>query len=596
MRRVPRATALLCLLAAGCAASTTELGSERAAVSSYLDSVAWSRKPPGLEPVDVPEFVAVTFDDNFVSGLGDVSGGMTWATTFLKPLQNQAGSGFAPSFDSAPVRTTFYDNCVYLQDDSVKKSWVIARQDGHEIANHTVNHPPGGAFTAQNWTDEIAPCTAALTNPASGVGIGVDDVRGFRSPYLAYSTALFGVLKAQGLWYDSSIQSCWGAADDGKSCAWPYTLDQGSPDALDLTAKFATPSVPMTSGLWEMTPSVLFVPPDELSTEYGFEPGLRQRVPSDMPAPSFYEAATGRIAPLDVTLFVDAGLAANEVLAILKYTLDLRLQGNRAPFIFIAHTHVYASNYGAAPKAPAASERQHAIEEFVHYALSKPVVRMRPVADVLAWMREPKPLTGVVTYVPPAAGGGSGGGAGSGGTGGVAGGSVSLGGVSGSSGGSTSALGGSPLAAGGATAALGDAAPASGASCACDVAGARASTLGGLLVSFVCVLTALARRRKMPDRNVKEGRSSGRLSSQLAEEAADPGSALELSARDAADGLHHRQLGRASAMPRRRYCDPRAGARRVCRTACQVTCHWGTRPRRRNHSIGLRSCARRRRE
>ncbi len=387
-----------------CASPDATLGEQPSSLATYSDSVPWSRKPPKLEPVDVPLFVAVTFDDNFVSGLGDVSGGMTWATTFFEPLRNPAGSGFSPTFDGLPVRTSFYDNCLYLQDDSTRKSWRVAYEDGHEIANHTLNHPHGGLFSAEAWKREIAPCTAALSNVESGVGVSVDDVRGFRAPYLEYGSHLFAALKGQGLWYDSSIQSCWGNADDGKACAWPYTFDQGSPDSVDLTAKFGNPTVPPTAGLWELTPSALFVPPDEVATEYGFEPGLRQRVPTDMPAPSFYEAATGRIAPLDVTLFVDAGLSAAEVLAILKYTLDLRLSGNRAPFVFIGHTHVYASNYGAAAKAPDASERQNALEDFVRYALSKPVVRLRPVADILTWMRHPEPLNGVVTARPATAG------------------------------------------------------------------------------------------------------------------------------------------------------------------------------------------------
>lgn len=371
----------------------------------------WSRNPPGLAPVDVPQFVAITFDDNFVSGLGDVSGGMTWATTFFEPLQNPAGSGVAPTFDGTQARTTFYGNCLYLQDELTRKSWATARQSGHELANHTVNHPNGGEFSQQSWLDEIVPCTEALKNPENGLGL--TEVRGFRAPFLAHSGALFGALVTAGLRYDSSIQSCWGTSDDGKSCAWPYTLDQGSPDAQDLLTRFGRPQVPPTAGVWEMTPSALFVPPDELASQYGFEPGLRQRVPTDLPPPSFYDAASGRVAPLDVTLFVDAGLSAAEVRAILKYSLDLRLGGNRAPFIFIAHSHVYASNYGAAPKAPSASERQGALEDFARYALSKSVVRMRPVADILSWVQQPRPLGGVVTV--PLGGGGAGGAGGDGG-------------------------------------------------------------------------------------------------------------------------------------------------------------------------------------
>jgi peptidoglycan/xylan/chitin deacetylase (PgdA/CDA1 family) len=480
----------------GCAAAREEAGAadaQRASLSAFGDNVAWSRKPPGLEPVDVPQFVAVTFDDNFVSGLGDVSGGMTWATTFFKSLQNPAGSGFLPTWDGAAVRTTFYVNCVYLQDDDTKKSWSTARQDGHEIANHTVNHPNGGAFTLQNWTDEIAPCTEALTNPEHGVGVTIDEVRGFRAPYLAYSSELFAALKAQGLWYDTSIQSCWNASDDGKSCAWPYTLDQGSPDAVDLAAKFATKAVPPATGLWELTPSALFIPPDELAAQYGFDPGLRQRVPTDMPAPSFYEPTTGRIAPLDVTLFVDAGLAPTEVLATLKYTLDLRLSGNRAPFVFIGHTHVYASSYGAAPKAPDSGARQHAIEDFIHYALTKPSVRMRPVADILTWMRHPEPLNGVVTALPSMGGAGAGGAsAGNTATNGGAG-----AGAGGASGGAAQAGSASPSVSGTGPEVT-EVSPDAACTCYSVGSGRSRSGSGALLVVGALALLGLARREKMP--------------------------------------------------------------------------------------------------
>lgn len=480
-------------LLAGCgqaAPTETPFAQQAEGLATYTDSRAWSRKPPMFEPQDVPQFVNVTFDDNFVSGLGDVSGGMTWATTFFGTLQNPAGSSYAPTFDGTPVRTTFYNNCVYLDDDGTRKSWITAREAGHEMANHTVNHPQGVMFGEQAWTDEIGPCTAALTNPDRGVGIGVDDVRGFRAPYLGYSGALFGVLKAQGLWYDTSVQSCWAAGDDGKNCAWPYTLDQGSSDGVDLTAKFQTPMVPPTSGLWEMTPTVLFVPPDELAAQYGFSAGLRGRIPTDMPTPSYYEASTGRIAPLDVTMFADAKMTPAETLATLKYTLDLHLQGNRAPFIFIAHTHVYASNWGAGPNAQSVEERQKVIEDFVHYALTKAEVRMRPVADMLKWMREPHPMNGVVTYVPPVGGAGAGGGAGmpSGGSAGAP-----SGGVGGASGGAGTPITGSS----GTTSGQGSD-DSNDKACACRAPGSNARAGSSSFTSLALIaLGLLAARRKM---------------------------------------------------------------------------------------------------
>jgi peptidoglycan/xylan/chitin deacetylase (PgdA/CDA1 family) len=481
----------LCTLAlcAGCASTKTEgsAGNEARALSSYMDAVAWSDQPPGLAPVDVPQFVAVTFDDNFVSGLGDPSGAMTWATDFFRSLNNPAGSAIAGTFDGAAVRTSFFNNCVYLEHENTRLAWTTAFEDGHEIANHTINHPHGGAFLEQNWTDEIGPCTAALSNAETGVGVSVDDVRGFRSPYLEYNEALFPALKGQGLEYDTSVSSCWADGDDGSSCAWPYTLDSGSLDAESMTAKFATPSVPAAPGLWEVTTSALFVPPDELATEYGFAPGLRQRIPTDMPAPSFYEASTGRIAPLDITLFVDAGMTATEVLATLEYTLDQRLAGNRAPFVFVAHTHVYASNYGAAANALDASERQAAIEDFIGYALSKSVVRMRPVKDILSWMREPVPLNGVVTM--PIDAGASGGSAGTGADAG-------LGGSAGAAGAAGMPAGGGSAGTTGVAGEAGAAAPSPSASgCSCGMVGHELRSWPALFVAGALAF-ALSRRRQ----------------------------------------------------------------------------------------------------
>jgi hypothetical protein len=458
---------------------------ERAALSPYTDVMAWSQQPPGLSPVDVPQFVAVTFDDNFNAGAVGPPGAMTWATKFFEPLKNPDGTGFAPTFDGAPARTSFYNNTQALGNPGVLQSWVKAREDGHELANHTQDHPNGALFTADDWTAQIVPCTQGLTNP-TGVGLPLDALKGFRSPFLAYSPALFGVLKAQGLWYDTSIQSCWGDGQDGKNCGWPHTLDQVSPDAADLAAKFKMPEVPVTTGLWEMSTSALFVPPDELATEYGFDSGLRGRIEAVEPkpgAPSYYEAATGRIAPLDITLFVDYDLSGPEVLAILKYTLDLRLEGNRAPFIFIAHSHVYATDWDQAPAAPMYRDRQGAIEEFVKYALSKPVVRMRPVADIMDWMREPMPLDGKVTM--PVTTAGAGGSAGTGGGGGP--------GVGGASAGST--MGGATAGVGSSTSAGSGSGGSSTDDGGCDCRTAPRRGLGSSWLALAALAGVLGRRR-----------------------------------------------------------------------------------------------------
>lgn len=438
-------SALLALIASsGCAVSPEHAAHARQALTV---SVPWSQKPPGdFQVAESPQFVAVTFDDNFVSGLGDVKGGMTFVTDLFKDKVNPAGNGTAGTFDGTPVRTTFFFTSLYIETDvGNRTAWKTAVTDGHEPANHTVHHSDGTEFAQTDWQGEIKGCLDELTSPDIGIGITASQVFGFRSPYLAYNPNLVPTLQQNMLGYDSSVQSGWQDDEDGTNCTWPYTLDNGSPDAAVVTTKFQRPGLSTNPGFWELPLPALIVPSDDIAPQYGITPGLRDRVPPSMPLPSFYEKSTGKIADLDITLFVDAGMTATEVLGILKYNLDLHLKGNRSPFIVVAHSHVYADNYTAAANALSVADRQNAISAFVDYALSKPEVRMRPLHDLVGWLSAPTPLNGVRLPPPPAGGAGGTSAAGAAGIAGAAGGaSGGSGGVNAGGAGSGGASAGSP--------------------------------------------------------------------------------------------------------------------------------------------------------
>jgi peptidoglycan/xylan/chitin deacetylase (PgdA/CDA1 family) len=366
-------------------------GMEKESVSQRSAALTRSSAPPGgLQPSQVPQLVAVTFDDNFNAE------GMDWATGFFRPLVNSSGSGNPGTFDGTPVRTTFPSNSVYLS--GMQASWQTAVNDGHEFANHTVDHSDGISFSVAQWNQEISNCTTALVGGLNGGGHS-PSITGFRSPYLHYDDNLFTALTNNSLIYDTSIMGCWADAENGTNCPWPYTLESGSPDADTIFNKWSGRNVvPVTAhpGLWELPVAVVFVPDDSLATQYGFPTGLRQRTQNLLGSaqnPNFFEQSTGKMVGMDITLLLDGKMSKAEALATLKYTLDLRLQGNRAPLVFVAHTHVYASNWdGNAPNASNTLDRRSIIEDFVNYALSKPEVRIRPLADVLAWMKTPVAL------------------------------------------------------------------------------------------------------------------------------------------------------------------------------------------------------------
>jgi hypothetical protein len=141
-------------------------------------------------------------------------------------------------------------------------------------------------------------------------------------------------------------------------------------------------------GLWQLPVHPVIVPPDDRCLEYGVPPGLRAKMKAHQ---SWFDEGSGKITGFDYNLWVQFRMTKAEFLATMKYTLDLRLQGNRAPLLFGAHTDYYSSKYTAVPNATL-QERQAAIAELVDYALSKPEVRVVPYASVLAWIRNPTAL------------------------------------------------------------------------------------------------------------------------------------------------------------------------------------------------------------
>ena len=75
---------------------------------NYSDNRAWSQSPPnGLAVSQVPQFVEIGFDDNFISGLGATTGGMTWILNFLRAKRKRLWL-FAPRAQILLVRIAYF--------------------------------------------------------------------------------------------------------------------------------------------------------------------------------------------------------------------------------------------------------------------------------------------------------------------------------------------------------------------------------------------------------------------------------------------------------------------------------------------------------
>lgn len=331
------------------------------------DLLAPSAQPPGgLAVAQAPQFVLLGFDDN------PQTEPMTWFVDYLKDKRDAGGNS---------VRAIFFSNGRYWNDRTLIAIHHRALSEGHEIANHTQNHENGSAFTVAKWRAEMAACEATFDE----TGIPAAGVIGFRTPFLAYNAATFEALVAEHQVYDSSIEEGDQPDQNGTNFLWPYTLDAGSPGNAADHPEGSPKRVGKHPGLWEIPIHVFMIPADEDCERYGAKPGLRARIGANLKVS--YGGGSGepaeKITGLDWNVLEAAKCDGPEFLAILKYTLDLRLAGNRAPFMVGGHTALYPLSK---------PDRRQAMEDFIAYALTKPEVRFVTGKQLIDWLRAPQPL------------------------------------------------------------------------------------------------------------------------------------------------------------------------------------------------------------
>jgi hypothetical protein len=382
----------------------------RSRLAESAAGVAPSQRPPsGLRPAQVPQFVSFGSDDNGYSGLegSGAAGGLHFLTELFAGLRNPPGAGNRRTLDGTPVHYSFYVNTYYIasaQGDSaygtakrddplwVRRAWHEAVQAGHEIGNHTHSHPHGRDFTVAQWEAEMRRCTEALARPYSaeaaagdppaGLGISRAQALGFRTPFLEYGDATLTAAKELGFAYDCSLEEGIQDDEDGRNFFWPYTLDHGSP---------ANPVIGRHPGLWEIPVYVFIAPPDEECERFGVPPGLRGRLHARK---DYFDPKTGKITGMDWNLWCEFSMSPAEFLATIRYTLDLRLTGNRCPLTIGLHSELYSDRQQPDEECGTTTpaERRAALEDLVRDIGPREAVRMVSARELLEWLRRPAAL------------------------------------------------------------------------------------------------------------------------------------------------------------------------------------------------------------
>ena len=389
-----------------------------------------SKNPPcGLKVQDVPQLVSFTFDDNTYSGLpgSGAEGGIKFIIDTLTSRKNPLGSNKA-CFDGTDIAGTFYfkgNNAREnpFEDDSlVKKALREAYEKGFEIGSHTYSHPHGLEFDEESepvkrtplidkkgWIEELNKSIDVLTkswNPTVkeheneyGPGIQRKDITGFRTPFIEFNDDTFSALQELDFEYDASLEEGWQNSDEGTNFLWPYTLDNGSEGEKWYSREEfeSEPLVGKHPGLWELPNYTIIVPPDEKCEEYGTTTGTRSRVKQ---ADDSFDEESGKITGIDWNIWFEFFMSPEDALASLKYSFDLRYNGNRCPWPIAFHSDIYSDRYDSTDlddserakiKADAVQRRDTFIK-FIDYILSKPDVRIVTAQKMLQWLKEPKPL------------------------------------------------------------------------------------------------------------------------------------------------------------------------------------------------------------
>ncbi|MBN1983343.1 MAG: polysaccharide deacetylase family protein [Chitinivibrionales bacterium] len=322
---------------------------------SSKDNQPFSFDPPGKLAVDsVPQFIVLGFDDNCYAD------GMEWVLNTLQNAKNPQGTDNPETFDNRPIKTSFYFISSALEEggDALLQLWKKAVAAGHEVANHTISHETGASTSLATWRSEMAGCRSTLSQK---LGVAENSIVGFRTPYLAFNDATFTAISQENMLYECTMTQM---QDYNKGLfVWPYTLDNGFADKV-IEGWVGKCKIP---GLWEIP--VYTVGADA----------------------SLWPPITG----FDSSILTQSNGSQFETM--LKNALDYRIKsgGNRAPMTVGLHSDTYSatnpsgSNLDPALKLP---QRQAAVESFIKYALTKPMVRFVSAMQLIQWMRKPVPL------------------------------------------------------------------------------------------------------------------------------------------------------------------------------------------------------------
>ncbi|KAH6911134.1 hypothetical protein BKA70DRAFT_53629 [Coprinopsis sp. MPI-PUGE-AT-0042] len=300
---------------------------------------ATTSPPGGLEPNQVPQFVVFTADDAIQSYTLDS------VNQFLAHRRNP--NGCSP-------KMTYFASLEYT-NYSLITDWYAA---GNEIADHTMSHV--GSPSAEEINGNLITLNALA-------GVPLKAIKGFRAPYLNFTSETLQILKESQFLYDSSASAVVPVTAPNTDAYWPYTLDHGLANNCH-----TTPGVcggqPQIPGLWEIPMYTFF---DERGVRGGhlMDPWL--------------DTANGNNRPDDAA-----------TLRFMQSTFTDHYENNRQPIGLYTHPIHTSLTY---PGVKVTKSTVDMINEFLDWAQDHDNVWIVSNEQLLDWVRNPVPASQVET-------------------------------------------------------------------------------------------------------------------------------------------------------------------------------------------------------
>lgn len=247
------------------------------------------------------------------------------------------GEGFDHSHNDTMPWGTVIDEATFFNQDS----GLTANKSGWKIN-------AGSYIHRSAWNGVIDLSEEWLFK---GSNMTKEQLNGFCAPRQEIGSGLFYALADRGYEYDCSIEEGYEQHRDGKNFLWPYTIDNGSQTnwtRCNKGERSLLDSMPSERGLWEIPFQPLIVPEHIRESVWvnRAEILLAKGVDED----EVYEEKlkwlfNGRIKATDYETFIEWGMVDSNWTEIMENTIQLRLDGNKSPLVYHAHSQYYTPNY-----------------------------------------------------------------------------------------------------------------------------------------------------------------------------------------------------------------------------------------------------------